>query len=377
MLEMTVNPILGQLLLLVIVTALIRLALLKPADPPTAAGAAVMAIGIFGLGAFKQMPFPIPNGAKLITLELLIIWIYVAAAFVASYFQGTFRRHIEDPVGCFAIGTWVAGTAVLGRMIATVLPEWRDLALLLGLVMLIVWSAYLALIVKRFWQIITGPVALRHRVTGRILLSTVGTQSVLLLGLSLFPAQIPAWLSVGVIALGFIFYLVGFVLVVRRYLQQHGWRLTDDWDNTNCILHGAMSITGLAAVQSNVIPGPIVVLLWVWVLAVFLIVEAIELMRARARLRHYGWRRGILTYDVSQWARNFTFGMFYTFTLQLYASGYQPSEPVWVRALQGAIVSWGHYIVLLLLVIEALLFLFLNANLRLQGYSSKAVPAHQ
>lgn len=372
--EMMDNAPLSQLLLLVIVTALVRLAVLKPADPPTAAGAAVMAVGIFGLGAFKQMPFPIPNGAQLITLELLIIWVYIASAFVASYFRGTFGRHVEDPVGCFAIGTWVAGTAVLGRMIATALPEWRDLALFLGAVMLLIWSAYLALIVKRFWQILIGPAALRHRVTGRILLSTVGTQSVLLLGLSLFPGQVPWWLAVGIIGLGFIFYALGFVLVVRRYLQQRGWRLADDWDNTNCILHGAISITGLAAVQSNVISGPVLVIMWVWVLAVFIVVEAIELARAWARLQAYGWRRGILTYDVSQWARNFTFGMFYTFTLQLYASGYQPAEPLRVRALQEAIVTWGHYVVLMLLLIETALFLALNVNLKLQRDSAKGMP---
>lgn len=366
--ELLESP-LSQLLILAAATALVRLLVLQPGDPPTAAGAAIMAVGIFGLGAFKQMPFPIPHGAQLITLELLIIWVYLAAAFGRSYLKGTFRRHVEDPIGCFAVGTWVAGTAVLGRMINTALPEWRVVALGLGMVMLAVWLAYLPLIIRAFWTIITGPAALRQRVTGRVLLSAVSTQSVLLLGASLFPEQIPNWVAAGVIALGYVFYAIGFVLVAQRYLRPHTWRLAEDWDNTNCILHGAMSITGLAAVQSNIIPGPIVFGTWLWVLIAFLVVEAIEFARAKARLLAYGPRLGVLTYDVSQWARNFTFGMFYTFTLQLYASPYKATEPPWLGTLQEPIIAWGHYVVLLLLLFETALFLSLNIYRRAMSRS--------
>jgi hypothetical protein len=307
---------------------------------------------------------------------LLIIWVYIAVALVASHFKGTFRRHVQDTIGCFAIGTWVAATAVLGRMINTALPEWRGVALALGAAMLVVWLAYLVLVSRGFWEVITGPLDLRLRVTGRILLSTVSTQSVLLLGISLFPGQIPGWLSAGIIALGYAFYALGFVLICRRYLRQAGLRLTDDWDNTNCILHGAMSITGLAAVQSNVVPGVVIIGTWLWVLVMFLIVETIELARAAARLRAYGWRRGLLTYDVSQWARNFTFGMFYTFTLQMYSAGYRAFEPSWLGASQGVVISWGHYVVLLFLLIEVALYLSLNISLRVQRAGLARLPAN-
>jgi hypothetical protein len=188
--ELLESPV-GQLLILAAATALVRLLILEPAEPPTAAGAAIMAVGIFGLGAFRQMPFPIPHGAQLISLELLIIWVYVATALLVSFLMGSFRRHLDDPIGCFAIGTWVAASAVLGRMINTALPEWRNVALALGAVMLTVWLAYLPLIVRRFWRIITVPSGLKSRVTGRVLLSTVSTQSVLLLGISLFPTKSP------------------------------------------------------------------------------------------------------------------------------------------------------------------------------------------
>src|SRR3546814_9984150 len=60
--------------------------------------------------------------------------------------------------------------------------------------------------------------------------------------------------ATALVALGYVLYALGAALVLRRYLRQRGWRLAEDWENPNCILHGAMSITGLAAVMSGVVP---------------------------------------------------------------------------------------------------------------------------
>src|SRR3546814_6209790 len=60
--------------------------------------------------------------------------------------------------------------------------------------------------------------------------------------------------ATALVALGYVFYAIGAALVLRRYLRQPGWRLAEDWENPNCILHGAMSITGLAAVMSGAVP---------------------------------------------------------------------------------------------------------------------------
>jgi hypothetical protein len=355
-----------QLLLLAACSAVGRRLFLRRGESPTASGAIAMAIGIFVLGALQHLPVPLALITRLLTLEGLIIWAYIAASYAASYRHGTFRLHTADPVGCFAIGTWVAGTAVLARLLLIVLPEWRPLALAMGLLALVIWFWYLLIISRRYGVIIGDPQ--RHPATGRILLATVSTQSLVLLAQELFPTTLPRLLVQALILLGYGFYGLGVVLIARRYLRDRGWRVRDDWDNTNCILHGAMSISGLAAVQTGVLPPTVIAATWVWAGSMFVGVELIEVRRLVARVRAYGWRNGVLTYHVSQWARNFTFGMFYAFTARVLVT----SPIMAVPALAGlgglltTIVAWGQYVVLVLLLIELALFIAKNVDLSRQ-----------
>jgi hypothetical protein len=226
-----------------------------------------------------------------------------------------------------------------------------------------IWLWYLLVILRQYGVILALPT--RHRATGRILLATVSTQSVVLLAQQLLQDRFPREAALALIFLGYFFYGLGLILIVRRYLRQPGWRLAEDWDNTNCILHGAMSITGLAALETAVLPAGVIAATWVWVLVLFLGVELIEAARLVARVRAYGWRRGVLTYHVSQWARNFTFGMFYAFTLRLQATPGILDETglTGLRGLQNGITAWGQYVVLILLLIEVALFLAKNVDL--------------
>jgi hypothetical protein len=304
-------------------------------------------------------------------MELLIVWAHIAWRLVASYVAGTFHVHISDPVGCFAIGTWVAGTTVTASLVNASIPEWRAVAVTLDLVGLFLWVWYIWLITGKFREIAFG--ISRVRVTGRILLSTVSTQALLVAAEQIFPRQTAGWLSLSLIGLGCLYYFVGLALIARRYVLRKGWRLADDWDNTNCIIHGAMSITGLASVQSGVVPLWLVVAMWVWAALMLVGVEAIELARMWVRVRDYGWQRGVLTYNVSQWARNFTFGMFYTFTLHLWAvlGGAAISGAAWLLALQEVVVVWGPYVVLFFLLAELGLFLMDNIGQKAQGAGVK------
>ena len=361
MLETLLQSPLTQLVLLVIASAAARRLFLREGESVTASGAIAMAIGIFVLGALQQLPFHSPLITQLLTLEGLIIWAYIAASYVASYAQGTFHTHTDDPVGCFAIGTWVAGTAVLARLVAIALPDWRPVGALLGLLAVSIWLWYLLVITRRYGVILAHPAD--HRATGRILLATVSTQSVVLLAQQVLPNHLPPPVALALILVGYLFYALGLALIVRRYLRQPGWRIADDWDNTNCILHGAMSITGLAALETGALPLGIIALTWVWVILMFVGVEAVEVVRLITRVRAYGWRKGVFTYHVSQWARNFTFGMLYAFTLRLgVAGGVSGAGLGGLNGLQNAIVAGGQYIVLVLLVIELVLFLLKNVD---------------
>jgi hypothetical protein len=363
------SPIL-ELLILAGLTALVRLWLLKPAEPPTAAGAAVMAVGIFAIGALQRLPAPFPATTPLIAIELLIVWAYIAWRLVASYVKGTFRVHVDDPLGCFAIGTWVAGTTVLATVVNVSIPEWRTLAITLDIAGLFIWVWYMWVITHKFREVAFG--GARVRVTGRILLSTVSTQALLVAAEQIFPGQTPPLISIGIMALGALYYFAGLALIVRRYVLQKGWRLADEWDNTNCIIHGAVSITGLASVHSGLVPLEVMVAMWVWAALMLVVVEAIEVARMWVRVREYGWKRGVFTYNVSQWARNFTFGMFYTFTLHMWVllGGVAAPEAAWLVAAQEVVVVWGPWVVLFFLLAEIGLFFLDNIRQKTQEAKS-------
>ena len=348
-------PPVAQLVLLSAVGVLARRLFPSRAAVPAAAGAAVMALGIFGLAALQEMPLLRPIATQPLAMALLVAWAVLAVAHGAALRSGIFWRDTGRPIGAFAIGCWVAATAVLLEMIVLAVPEWRPLALVLGLLAAAIWLWFLKILAEDARAVVGS--ASRGLVPGVVLLSTVSTQSLALAALALFPEGALRPLAGVLIALGGLMYLAGVVVIVRSHVRAQGWTLADDWDNTNCILHGAMSITGLAVVSGSVGPPIVSVVLWLYVLAVFVAVEAIEIVRLVARVRAYGWRRGAFAYRVSQWSRNFTFGMFYAFTLALAQRIEFPEGWSWVGSLQHPVLAFGPYVVLGLLLIEGALFI--------------------
>lgn len=332
-------------------SALARRFLMRPGESPIASGGIVMAGGVFLIAALGELPFP-DLFSRIVVSLLLVIWVFVAFSYVRSALGGELARSLRQPASAFAVGTWVAGSAVLGRALVEVIPDWRAVALVLWVVAAALWVPYVGLLASAFRKVWRSPG--EHGANGAILLSTVGTQSLVVAGSAVLPGGVPQWIAAALIALGCLFYAAGLVPLARRYLLSSDWTLADDWDDTNCILHGAMSITGLAIVQSEAVPGGLAVATWVWVAAVFVLVESVEVARLAVRVRSYGLREGLLNYYVSQWARIFTFGMLYAFTLQLYGS---PIAPTWATGALEAVAGYGHYVVLAALLAQSLLFL--------------------
>ena len=315
----------------------------------------VMAIGIFGLAALQQMPAATGQLTQALAIALLVIWALLASRYAAAHLERRIEDYTRPPIGAFAIGSWVAATAVLLRLILLGVPEWRPLGLLLGLLSLAVWLWFLKIVLGHF-RTVAGR-ASRVLVPGVVLLPAVSTQALALAALDLFPDRPSLILAAAVIALGAVMYLVGAALVAWSHVRVDGWSLADDWDNTNCILHGAMSITGLAAVAWGVGPPAVAIALWLYVFAIFVAVEVIEVARLATRVRLYGWRRGVFAYRVTQWSRNFTFGMFYAFTLALSQTPAFAGEPTWMQAIQGPILAYGPHVVLAFLLVEIALWL--------------------
>jgi hypothetical protein len=353
--EVAITSPLAQLVVLGVVSLLVRHAVMPGGESSTAAAAIVMAGGIFALDAFQRIPLPdLSMLTRLVVLELVVIWVLIAQSYLSTALHGRIDRYTADPVNRFAVGTWVAATGVLGEALLLSIPEWHFLVVGLWLLTTVLWVWFLLLAVSGFWAIAIDPT--REHARGSILLSTVSTQAVLLLAVAVFPGEAPPWAVDGALVLGSLFYVAGTALIVVRYAGQRRWAVADDWSNTNCIVHGAVSITGLAALSSGAVTGRWLIPLWLWAACMFLVVESVEVVRARCRVRAYGWKDGLFTYHVSQWARNFTFGMFFAFTLHIWrtapnAGGIPALGDVW-----SVVVSCGQYCVLALLVIEIVLF---------------------
>jgi hypothetical protein len=324
---------------------------------PTGIGAVIMAGGIFGAVALQRIPGAGAVMTRPLAVVLALGWAGVAAALLASAAKEGFAAHTGAVVGSFAIGTWVAGSVVVARMAMLAAPSVLWPADGLFAVSVALWAWFMPQALRNLLRIAAAPAA-ETRPTGVILLTTVATQAVALLAFRLFPGIAAVHgLATLLIGLGAACYAGGLLLIVRRYLRNRHWRLATDWDNTNCILHGALSVTGLAAVVSDRFGVAAITPFWAATGVVFVIVESIEIARLAARLRAFGWRDAVFVYDTSQWARNFTFGMFYAFTAATAGHFDVTGNYPLLGAVQGAILGYGQYLVLALLAGELALWL--------------------
>lgn len=230
----------------------------------TASGAIVMAFGIFLNGAAYRYPSMEPWWPVL-SLCLFLIWLFIAASFLRLVPQKELKsKHLKDPVQSFAAGTWIAGTSVCGTVMIKHLSTWEWLVHGMAWFALFLWGYYIVLSTRNFYKIIHSE--LSRKVHGVVLLSTVSTQSLVILFQTLYGESIPLWIQSGMIMMGTGFYFLGFYLIMKRFIRIGSWNIVDEWPNTNCILHGAMSITGLASTVTKAVSPDLILVIWLWVL---------------------------------------------------------------------------------------------------------------
>jgi hypothetical protein len=92
-----------------------------------------------------------------------------------------------------------------------------------------------------------------------------------------------------------------------------------------------------------------------------------EVIRLGLRVHAHGWRRAVIIYHPAQWARNFTFGMFYAFTLALSLDRTAVRDAPWAAACRQWLVGWAQYAVLGLLAGEAVLLVAYLSHARWLG----------
>lgn len=343
---------------------------------PTAAGSIVMALGIFIQGVWHDL-----SGQSLDSLSTrcfviitACIWIYLFIHYIRSIRRGRFvQEHLADPVMRFAMGTWVAGTSTLLIAIhASFDISWVQASIrIMAIFNIGLWLLVLYVMCLGWYQIIHQSQI--KRVHGTILLSTVSTQSIVLMLNQVYAtSDIPSWINQIMIILGLIFYLFSLVLIVYRYWY-HRDHMVQDWTDTNCILYGALAITGVAVQASHIWSTTALIFLWWITFTILLVVEVIELIRAVQRIVDKGWCYGIGIYNIVQWTRLFTLGMFYLFTMRLSMLDHPYTQLEWVIKLHHWILNSGVWIISVLLVIEVIFWVRAMLNRRSASEKSAKV----
>ncbi|WP_148361276.1 TDT family transporter [Bacillus timonensis] len=282
---------------------------------------------------------------EILVMINITLWLSFLFSLGMAIWKGKFRElHIKNPVNRFGIGTWVAASSICGILLY-IFNDWFVPAMVISIVNFGLWLFYIVISVFAFYEIHKNDAY--HKVHGILLLTTVSTQSMILLINTIYP-NVPIYLNTCLLLIGFLFYATGVYFIGKRYIRK-SWSIQDDWNNTNCILHGALSISGIACIVSGTVNSTVIAILWILVLVIYLIVEMIEVIRLYTRIKHLGIKKGILIYDVTQWSRIFTFAMFDTFTFRL------QTDIAVISHIRHFVLSFGIWVILTLIVIEVLL----------------------
>lgn len=326
------------------------------------AGSIIMAFGIFLLGAVYQFSFLNIHLALTLSGLLVLAWLLMFFTFFRSMLKRDYRNDLVNlPIKSFGVGTWIAATSVIVDLIIQRTPALLPIVKVLACANLVLWIVFVIFCIRQLKSIIVNKeIANTH---GVILLSTVSTQSIVGLLVTTFGTNFLSSLMTAFIMLGFLFYLFSITLIIIRFTRK--WRDIHEWKNTDCIIHGAVSITGLAMVQSDNFTFNSIMFVWYLVVVLFLVVEAAEITRGIARIHKYGWRKGVFTYHITQWARNFTFGMFYFFTLNVVHTFSTSSSVLDFQVHTLHLLGW---IVLILLIVEISLFI-ISVNTKVNTFS--------
>jgi len=291
----------------------------------TVAGAPIMAIGIMLKGVFTGVSMPMVHEILFYCIISIFYWVIIHYTF--DLLQGEFfSSHIKNPISSFSIGTWIAATSIITILLSD--QEFLVTSHILLYINLFLWLLYIALIVRNYLFIFRKISSFMEDIHGGLLLPCVATQSIVISGYHSHGVTFPQLYANILLVLGILFYLLNLGLIVFRYYSHPSGDLTNSWKNTNCIIHGAMSITGVSIITSHIESSNLIEFIWMTSFTLFLIIETIEVIRAIQRINQFGWKEGLLIYSPTQWARIFTFGMFLFFTKKLPINDYSLIESI-------------------------------------------------
>lgn len=287
----------------------------------------VMALGIFLMYpgrylAESLMDHELARWTLLIlTLAICAFGAYVIFRFAAQAVidRTVLWNHTLDHI---RIGTWVAGLNVLAVLFHGLIPL---VAQVLHGLAWAVWIGYMIWLVQMTWkkQFVGGGL------TGSLFLTTVATQSLIAGFVRVLPDHVSEWiyLLISMNVFGIILYWISFALV---WIAGGFVGPVERWIPQNNITHGALSISMLAAQMiEERIPGTLpyfhYVIQLAWVTTTIFLVLAL-VYETTAVLRR---TTDLLTFRMTNYARNFTWGMYFACTYY----GYTYAPPSLMKGL--------------------------------------------
>ncbi|MEX2116899.1 MAG: hypothetical protein WEB37_08425 [Bacteroidota bacterium] len=202
------------------------------------------------------------------------------------------------------MGTWVAGFGVLAALVNKQVPVVGQAIFFLSLLLWVLYLVWLAIMAGR--NRLGG-----GNLNGTVFLSTVATQSIVITFMTVFPDQSVGFLSWLIIlnVFGIALYWISFALV---WVAGGFLRPLMEWVPQHNITHGALSITMLSAQMiEESIPGSlpyfhlVIQVAWVATSVLFVCSLAYEMWLAAAG------KAPLLKFQLGNYARNFTYGMFF------------------------------------------------------------------
>src|SRR5690625_3681710 len=177
-----------------------------------------MANGIFLIGAIEAFPILDIQLGKYLAFILLIAWIFIYKSLSIQFFHRDFLiPFIKHPVKSFTMGTWIAGVSVLCNVFLKYFPGMIMVTQAIAALNTLLWLFFLVNCFYNFKQLLFD-----HKdypVHGILLISTVGTQSIIILLNNVF-FQLPILFSDIIIMLGLLFYIVIMILMTKIYRSE-------------------------------------------------------------------------------------------------------------------------------------------------------------
>ncbi len=339
------SPIVAFILLLVI-SHLIYIRLFSHQTPSLMSGSIWMALGVFALDALRQLGFPYFY-MLYVVLEILIIGLYLGLNLLQGVMDD--EINIKDPTEELAIGTWITAAVMSVILLNQIEKTLLGFVALISIVAFSLFAYYLYVIAH--WYYLYLHKKTRVQVNGNLLLSAISFQAIGLLLLELFHDNIHAYVYVALVIVGLVLYVCGIICIASCVYTSRSRRVTAGWSNEITLAHAALSMAGLAMINTQAFPDWAIHAIWCVTLIVFVSVELGELLRLTSRCKLKNLSQAIGIYHNSQWIRIFAFGIFYSFILNYYQYEYSTDT------ITTMIVSYGQYVVAILLVAEICILL--------------------